>query len=300
MWRQKNRLKALYLFGLVLHNDKGSLEQMQGIASMASRYSQVYPELGVLANDLYALTYRNHYTKGTCKLSLEGRKAIRLWVAFFIWSELRIMLGEARGRCLTTFHQNTPSFTIEFDGSLKGIGLRIFDAHQPPTCLCAIAAQPNFDLAGQSEYQNTMEFAAVTCGIVALIKMGVTMCTVRVRGDSSTILNWVTGQKSTFKSSRARNVAIIFVTSGLEYNIKIAREFEWISSEDNAVCDNLSRGILPPTPIAGSVSAMASPHSLIGIVLNLCNPFISSDDEDGFIRQWANVAALLKTDIQLV
>ena len=154
------------------------------------------------------------------------------------------MRGAPRGRSLESFDLRPPILVLEMDGSLTGLGCRLFtrDPHSGSERLLGhMKATLVDDLGGDSSYQNTMELLAVVWGLAGLGQLGYQNCGVRIRGDSDTVLHWTSSTRGSFGSILARGSLIAFVATCRKFDFVIDRELQWISGEDNCACDALSR-----------------------------------------------------------
>ena len=294
-----NATKALYLFDLVEQRGWASLKEVEAIASLAYRYSQIFPELGVLTGDLYSLQNAGTRRAGKVVLSKSAVAALRLWVAYLTWTAIKREEGCTRGRSLDAFRIEPASIIIEFDGSLEGIGFRII--RMDGEVVVAVGArriggriQSDGD-KNESQYQNCMEMAALTCGVVMAVSIGFMNCTIHARGDSVSILSWVSGGRNDFKSTRARAASMVFVGACQHADLIIDSKYSWISSEDNHVCDDLSRGRLPNRDVCGKHGVQwSSRDSLMGRTIELCDPTLIPTDESDFLERWAVIGDLLR------
>ena len=295
-----NATKALYLFDLVERRGWASLKEVEAIASLAYRYSQIYPELGVLTGDLYSLQNEGTRRAGKVTLPKSAASALRLWVAYLTWTAIKRAEGGVRGRSLEAFRIEPASIIVEFDGSLDGIGFRILRMNEE--VVIAVGARRlggrirGDNNENESQYQNCMEMAALTCGVVMAVSLGFARCTIHTRGDSVSILSWVSSGRNDFKSTRARAAAMVFVGACQQADLIIDSNYTWLSSEDNHVCDDLSRGRQPDRSSCGPGGVhWSSRESIIGRTIELCDPSSAPVDECDFLQRWGVIGELLRT-----
>ena len=295
-----NRVKAMHLFAAVEASDFIMRHEMEAVISLAFRYSQVYPELGVLTGDLNAMNNGWSRRHKRTKLSEPARSAIRLWLAYLSWSQLRVTECGQRGRCLSTFRRCARSVIVEFDGSLTGVGIRLMTPDG--FVITAIGIIAKFDLQGDSQFQNCMEFAAYACGCLLAGLLGFQGQTIHPRGDSMTVLEWVTGGRPDFKSVRSKGPSILYVGTCRAFDIRSDDSFSHIEgATENVVCDALSRGNTPSPGTCGeSGHVWASPESIMGKALALCNPLTVPVDELGFLSRWRDVESLIRSEYPVV
>ena len=154
--------------------------------------------------DMYSMLNAFNRTRHSIFLIPESvRGAIRLWRAHLFWAEIQTVRGAPRGRSLESFDLRPPILVLEMDGSLTGLGCRLFtrDPHSGSERLLGhMKATLVDDLGGDSSYQNTMELLAVVWGLAGLGQLGYQNCGVRIRGDSDTVLHWTSSTRGSFGS----------------------------------------------------------------------------------------------------
>ena len=270
---------------------------MEAICSMAPRYSLVYRNLGPFMGDLWSTLrswpgQRRHYK---IVLSEEAKTTIRLWRSFLIASELQANRGKPRGRDIDSFRVRYPSFTLEFDGSLKGLGFRIFiilDGRE--TLLYSGAVLLSFELLGLARYQNAMELAAVVCGLASLANRGVRRSAIRLRGDSMSVLEWTADSQTTFKSTIARSAAMLFSAITGRFDLNIDKNWQHLSSEQNGVCDDLSRDIHISNDLVGPEGLHTTDsHPYLRQIMQLCNPLDNPESDVDYADRWARIESAL-------
>jgi hypothetical protein len=179
--------------------------------------------------------------------------AIRLWRAHLTWAEVQSLRGRARGRLLECFADRAPVVLLEMDGSLIGVGCRLFalEGGDSERLLGHASVGIGDGLRGDSSYQNAMELMAVVWGLAALGQLGYRDCCIRIRGDSRTILEWTCSTRGAFQSVRARSPVIAFVAVCGRFGFSIDRDPQWIAGEVNVVCDGLSRLVSVDAELVG-------------------------------------------------
>jgi hypothetical protein len=296
---ERNRLKALYLFWTTDLEAPIDRHRMEALCSLAQRYSLVYRHLGPLMGDLWSTLrgwhgQRRHYK---IKLSAEAKITIRLWRSFLIASELRANKGYPRGRDIDSFQLRVPSFRLEFDGSLKGLGFRVFLIQNDfETLLYSGAVLLAFDLRGLAMYQNAMELAAVVCGLASLAHRGVRRSAVCLRGDSMSVLEWTADSQTTFKSTIARSAAMLFSAICDRFDLTIDKGWQHLLSEQNGACDDLSRGVPISANLIGP-DGLQSPasHPYLQQIVSLCNPLVNPATDFEYAERWAIIDSTLAT-----
>ena len=237
-----NRIKTLYTFWTLDLDSSVSFKTMQALCSLAQRYSMIFRELGVLMGDLWCmLGERRHVARGLT-LSTRAKSVITLWRAYLVHAEVKLRRGEVAGRCLSTFRRERATFVVEFDGSLRGIGVRVFQKERGVERLLynyGLATMDN--LGGDSSYQNSMEAIGGAVGILLAARGGAKGSTVHLRGDSKVALAWLSGGKSGFRSIHAQGALMVAVMVLEQCDILVEKETTLITSKQNHVCDCMSR-----------------------------------------------------------
>jgi hypothetical protein len=246
-------------------------------------------------SDLYAALPKFSKAHRLVHLPPQTKVTIQLWRTFLIKSQILRDRGFPTGRCIDSFRILHPSILIEFDGSPSGIGFRIFSLISPNhhSLVEEHGAMITFDLHNDSQYQNTMEISAATCGIVRALSIFGPNINVKCRGDSEVALSWLNNNQSSFKSSRAKGPAMILISLRTLFNISISQTNVHIPKDDNTRADALSRNLhlnrINEIPIFRSTSPSSSTHS----ILNLCNPLDQPNDELSIIQRWHTIDSTL-------
>jgi len=192
---------------------------------------------------------------------------IDLWVTTLILLELR---RTAFSRPLSTLLPRTPTWHIDFDASLTGVGILLYYLPQSNTDpRFAMRLVFPFSLNADSSFQNSVEFIAVVVALGALSSLGVSECGVSLRGDSSTALSWSSSER--FRAGRSQRAALAFVLIGTQFDIQIS-EKEHIAGTVNCTCDGLSRNALPSDLGFDATHTFDTTHPCWDKLLKFCNP----------------------------
>jgi hypothetical protein len=240
---RKNRQKGLLFFMDVDINTPLSLRTRQSLVGFAERYAAVYRELKPMMICLYKMLggYTHLAVDIPIPLTEQAQTAIILWRVYLISSAYDSLHDLLSGRDISFWSPSAVSFWIEFDGSLFGLGYRIFDALDS-SCISAgsvpvpISFFPNN--TRKSDYQNSVELLALVAGIIHTVRLGAHTCSLNIRGDSETVLHWSLTDK--FRSTIAIPVIILFIAICDHFKIHIQSGIH-ISGKDNFICDTLSR-----------------------------------------------------------
>lgn len=273
-----------------------SLERRERLCSLAERYSLVYPELRVLMYFMYSMLGGKHRMgpAGTWALTDAARLGISAWQTYLLTTEWHRRAGRLTGRSFDYFAIRPVGGTIEFDGSLDGLGWRLFlpsgDVFVAGYFLVPTAHLPSRD----SSYQNTMELTALALAILHAASIGWKHLSIIIRGDSKTANHWAT--KSQFNSTNALSASILLVEACRHFDIHI-HSSTWISSEDNAICDHLSRGRIAdatsgrscgPQPV---LDASSVPH--FQRALEIAAPTVLVPSLESFSSMWMSTQSVV-------
>jgi hypothetical protein len=162
-------------------------------------------------------------------------ETIRLWSMFLILMHLDPVKYQ---RSIHSFAEPAAySVFINLDGSLTGLGLLIWARPEPAeavqwpidlTCFCPppvdllamVGYTVDYQLGGDSSYQNSMEFITIVVSLAILVSLGLRDITVVVQGDSTSALAWASKQK--FKTSRCRVAALIYMRISMRCGVLVS------------------------------------------------------------------------------
>lgn len=189
-------------------------------------------------------------------------------------------------RPIHTIVKRAPTFLIEYDASLTGLGLVLsyWDPVSSWTILTVVQVKLPFDLQDASGFQNTVEFLAVVVGLACLASMGYASHSVIVQGDNTSSLAWSTTER--FRPGPSRGCAVFFMAFATVSDLVVHHGIH-IPGVRNVVCDGLSRDLSPadfgfPPALVFDLSL----HPLISSVIAACNPLLVADSEGQFVERW--------------
>lgn len=278
-----NRAKAIYRFATLDLNNPVPRKDLQAVCSLAQRYALVHTELGVLMPDLNRMLAG--WTAQFQKITVppRSRTAIQLWLAYLVVEHLKDSNHQPRGRPFADLAVKTPRAVVEFDGSLSGVGVRVFllpdgipAGHHRESLLASMSAPIQFDCAGDSTYQNTAELIALTMGLLLLGRMGYSHLTVHARGDSISVLEWTVKNRSTFRSTVAQNAIMVFMAVKRHYALNMDQQYTHLSSEANHICDALSRG----RSVNNLTTVDTHPAGVVNKLIWASSPLANVHDDD--------------------
>ena len=278
----RNFCRALYGFSSVDTTRPIPVRTLERLASWAARYSAVCRALKPFTSDLYAA-----FAGRSRRVSVTPNDALThtifLWRAMLTLLELR---RELFTRPISSFPDRPASFRICYDASLTGIGVIVRSTEG--RILAALRAPAPFDLQGDSSFQNTMEFLAVTMGLLVLAKfLDARSAAIDIEGDNRSSLAWASTQR--FRSGPSRPTAMLFVALCSVFDLSVADSIH-IAGELNTLCDGLSRdrqlADIPSIPTEAYCVPASS--GLIASVYSICNPMAPFD----FSATWLGVCTV--------
>ena len=292
---EKNRIRAIHAFGSFDPKRHHPRKTYETLCSYAERYSKVYRGLAPLMHHLYEMLSgwggRTRFQKAP---SPEFCLVSRLWLAYLLHSEAQTANNAAQGRDLDSFRPRTDRVIIEFDGSLKGIGARVIHPGEPgstrvETVISACAAPfSTFNLGDDSSYQNGVELLALAAGLALAVKSGFAGHEIHLRGDSMTVLNWVSSGRDGAASTIAYPAMMIVVALAEHWDLAFDTAFTHVTSSENEICDKLSRGLQVPLETTGGrpPNTPIGPGSTLWDLIALGQPGVGLGDVNDIIRRW--------------
>jgi len=250
-----NFAKALYSFLAIVPGDRLTIEEMEGLASRASRYSLVSRYMKPFSQVLYH-AYSGRINRFATIPIIEGSnlwEVIRLWQLFFVLMDFD---PAKYTRHLTSFASSaSPRAYLNLDACLTGIGLLVWvrppsvpwslvaGEHPPNNHVAAIIGYDTpYQLHGDSSYQNAMEFIVIVFGIAVLVSLGYRDISFILQGDSKSALSWSFNEKFRSENCMAATLAFIQLSMLAEIDINEALH---ILGKLQVSSDPLSRSVDP-------------------------------------------------------
>lgn len=271
---RKNRLKAVYAFfcdcDLAKPINLGRVERM---ASLASRYAILHPQMKVFTVALHRFATRFHGNR-LKPLSFPSAAAteVHMWRAYLC---LLHFDNESFARPVASFVPRPARVLIEYDASLSGfgVGISVRNGDSDSFSLAGFTSLViPYAVTNDSSFQNTNEFTAILLGLL-LVKQSRCVSgafTFNVIGDNTTSLAWC--RKGKTSSDLAQRAMIGFTLLCLDLDARVGGTTH-IAGTDNIIYDGLSRGKtwsdldLPP-----QLEVSLDPMSVAVRYLQLCNP----------------------------
>ena len=241
----------------------------------------------------------DHEQESFLRMLTPGSKsAIELWCVLLLISEYDKIEGKLPGRAIQSFVFRQDKYLVEFDGSIYGVGWRIFDQivdrNRPSTASGYAILATSFFPEVTSTYQNTVELSALVLALLQGAIRGWRDCSIVIRGDSMTVLYWAS--TSHFRSTIAVAASICLLAICEYFHFHLSDNIQFLTSEENVICDALSRGkidqaILLDPETAAVVNPMTLP--LLDEMLACCTPTLALDSSEDFLRHWYTVREIL-------
>jgi hypothetical protein len=288
-------LKAIQAFFSVDVEGKVTLEEVERMASYASRYAvlsrAMKPYTAALHADA-AMFKGNHHARPR-RLSQLAKCDIVMWRAFLCL----LRLDPANfARPLESFRKKKPSVLIEYDASLTGLGLGV-SLWDEATSSFGLVAYTGVILPyktnKKSAYQNTKEYTAVLLGLALieqeqLVPRGFAY---NVCGDNTTSLTWIEKGKAASTLARRANIGYSLIAEHLDANVA---ELKHIPGKLNIVYDGLSRGKRGvDLGLPAHLEVVLRPESMALRYIALCNPHLPLMTPDEHITLSNKMLALL-------
>jgi hypothetical protein len=205
-------------------------------------------------------------------------------------------------RTLASFNPGLPKYIVEFDASLTGVGILLYQrVDGGEVCLGGAAVDITvLGFKGDSAFQNLAEYIGALVGILGLVHLGVHHEDLEMRGDSVTALTWAQTERA--RGVLVSNAAMIFTSVCIRYGMDV-KTATHRSGEDNFRCDELSRlaesGLSARAVMddlgftACRVLDLTESQSFRRLV-ELCSPGIEFVNEESFERFWGDIRGALE------
>jgi hypothetical protein len=305
---QRNVRKAFYATTEFDPAGKVTLQQMQRVASHASRYKKICPYMAPFANALHHAQRGNpHGNRYPFTLSAEAQRSV------WILRALILLTATGSRKYARSFQSITRAtwghtWVVEYDASLKGLGIIWFEVtydslgvarEEARGCATVDISQFGFDESGK---MNTAEFVAATMGIRGLVRQGIRDTGVMLRGDNMSAMTWA--HKQSFKSATAFNAACVHVVQGVQHGLDVVAWEHLPHTEAydyNWRCDYASRGTAWATILALDKCDPVPrlPHTLPQWeldeehILPLCDPHRPTDTQPAFAAFWRHILSVV-------
>jgi hypothetical protein len=271
---KRNLLKAIHAFFSIDIDKPVLLEDVERVASYASRYSILCRAMKPYTAALHRATtaYAGNHHAHPRALTEHARCDIIMWRSYLCL----LRLDNANfARSLESFRPRTPTVLIEYDASLEALGVGV-SVLRPGKRVFELVGYTQLVLPYKtdkdSSFQNTNEYAAVLLGL-ALIKQEHLVengFAYNLIGDNTTSLSWCKRGKAASSLARRANVGFSMVEIDLDATIA---EVEHVAGIYNKVYDGLSRGLTgKQVGLPEDLEVVLTPNSMATQYIALCNP----------------------------
>ena len=276
--KRTNFLKALHGFLTVDVHKPVAVETIECLASWASRYSEVIRILRPYTSALYKHAGGDRHVRSTRQLCAAAKETVLLWQFVLVLAECH---ETTFSRTLSSFRDESPRYQLMYDASLTGIGVTLHD--KGSGVLRTVFSSTFPFVLPDSSFQNLAEFVAIVMGCAVLIRLGVSHCTLGVKGDSVSSLVWAGSER--FRGNRATKAAAVFVALCSLFDLWVT-ETEHLAGTANVTHDRLSRGETPENLgfSRGEIFRLEEDPVLMAI-FGLCAP-----GEDELLAHWGAVS----------
>jgi hypothetical protein len=284
---KRNLLKCLHGFFFTDLDGLVSVKFIEKLASWCSRYSIILPSLKPLSVTLHGEHAGMRSREVQKRLSPEAKLVCWIWRVFLILIALQ---PGVYSRKIMSFKSFSSSMRVEYDASLTGLGLIISRKLEGDwITLKVLSIIVPYNLIGDSGYQNTMEFLAVTLAVCIIKALGFRDVGLDLIGDNTSSLSWA--KYNRFKRGRSLRATLMFmrITSMYGININFA---DHLAGDFNIICDALSRGVsCQELGYTDEETITQQGFPWFKIFFELCNPLLDILlSENQFLDFWKDLS----------
>lgn len=301
---QKNFYKVAYAFFDVDLDRKVQVRMLEKLASLGSRYSMIIREMRVVNTAIYRNYANMNNHNAYIQWHDEAKVAVWLWRALLL--ELR--LNESTfAKPIESFRSLLPSVVLCFDSSLSGVGV-IIRSYVGVDDIGLIREGPVIALGSfqysclpdpivfndESSYQNLSEFIGIVYGLLILSTLKIRHTGVFLKGDSVTAMRWSDGER--FRGVLSKPAALTYLKICVEYGYEVVGT-EYVTSEENSLCDSLSRGTSPVDLCQKGLcdtSLIYKMRDSVASAISLCNYAYTFTTIDDLLCFWRRVKECLE------
>ena len=153
-----------------------------------------------------------------------------------------------------------------------------------------------------SSFQNLSEFIGAILAVIEQIMLGLSGCSLALRGDSVTALTWAIIERP--RGSIVTNASMVWILLSVATEIDV-REVIHIAGEDNGKCDRLSRSGVEPKMsvmdeaadmgITGAAVVEIDRQEAVINILRMCDPRTVLTSESDFDIFWTKTRSTIST-----
>jgi hypothetical protein len=234
---RRNLLKTIYAFFCFSITNKVTRIQVETMASLASRCSQLCRQMRPYTKALYDTIglYKDRHIRRT--LPALAKVDVAVWRAFLILSRFS---PAQLSRPINSFAIRLPTLVFKYDASLLtlaiGVYLRTHDG--APLILLAYTSINLAFPTTEARKQNTFEFLTVSVGILICQTLHISHQSCELQGDSIRSLAW--SQRDRADSILARRSNIAYTLAAAHNDITVVNTIH-VPGKENVVYDGLTR-----------------------------------------------------------
>jgi hypothetical protein len=234
---RRNLLKTIYAFFCFSITDKITRIQVETMASLASRCSQLCRLMRPYTKALYDAIglYKDRHIRRT--LPALAKVDVAVWRAFQLLSRFS---PAQLSRPISYFAIRLPTLVFKYDASLLTLAIGVYTRNYDGAPLILIA-YTSIDLAfptTEARKQNTFEFLTVSVGILICQMYNIRNQSCELHGDSISSLAW--SQRNRASSTLARRPNIAYTLAAAHNDITVVNCIH-IPGKENIVYDGLTR-----------------------------------------------------------
>ena len=233
---ESNLLRTVYAFFSFDITSKVSLQQVQRMASLASRCSMLSRQMRPFTKSLYDCASLYTTSHSARNLTARAKNDVIAWRAFLVAARFdKVNIA----RPIESFAPRAPSLSIAYDSSLTAFAVGVCTVNGAESTLLAFTALPApFTTTTDSSFQNTYEYLAVVLGLLLARYCGVRHCAAVLYGDNMSSLSWARSDRVSSDLAHRANIAVTIVACDIDCLIT---ETVHVPGVDNVVYDGLSR-----------------------------------------------------------
>jgi hypothetical protein len=267
---KRNLLKTIYVFFSFDIEGKLNLKQIERLASLASRISQLSRAMRPFTTALYAL----------------AKVDVCIWRAYLVMSKAD---PDNLCRPLSSFRKRSETLGFGYDASLHTLAVGV-------SLLCAITGEQTllgytvirlpFRATTDAGFQNTYEYMAVLVGVLVCLSLGIRSRSCCIWGDSISSLSWSMRDRANSSLSRRTNIAFTLAAAYADIDIT---DTVHVPGKKNVRYDGLTRGkTASQVGLAPNLEIVFPQSHPVYDIVRLCDPqesFLSGKEHSFMARE---------------
>jgi hypothetical protein len=236
---QRNLYKTIFAFFSFEVKGKVSCAQVETMASLASRCSQLFRPMRPYTKALYdaIATFPDRHVKHS--LPALAKVDIAVWRAFLILSHFD---AAHLSRPISSFAEKDLSVLFGYDASLSELAVGVYirtHLTTHPILIGFTALALPFPPTTEAKKQNTFEYSAVVLGLLLCHILGIRHRACELHGDSISSLTWSKRDRADFILARRTNIGCTILAAHTDITFTSTVH---VPGKDNVMWDGMSRG----------------------------------------------------------